>query len=317
MFTYGNYIDEVLMRNPVIYYVHDHLYSPVALVWSTGSVLERYEYDAYGEPNILDASYNKRSSSNYANPYYLTGRGFDFLDDGKLKLGDYRHRSYDHYAGRFLQNDPLGINPAGREYNRFDILTQYADGLNLYQYVKSNPVTNSDPMGLIIPNPEAYGQPPAFNLRSVCDSYSCKSCCAVGVMGYNDSAKEACYAEADQLSRKYTSFIQDYWESSRFSYTRCYEYQDMIIDDSGLSEGLEYFTLHRGGNATMGGFGEHYYVEVFHACNKKQIDAFARWATVYEPGDTADAIMDPWSPGFLTWWNSGYGNCEIQSGSSE
>jgi len=215
MFTYGNYIDEVLMRNPVIYYVHDHLYSPVALVWSTGTVIERYEYDAYGEPNILDASYNKRSSSLYANPYYLTGRTFDFLDNGSLTLADYRHRSYDSYAGRFLQNDPLGINPQvlfcklvkshfseKLEYyklfslyenktslckrihtemspqvpnvavlaafinqsdtDRFALCgndnigkpkgllpeKQYTDGLNLYEYAKSNPITISDCMGL-------------------------------------------------------------------------------------------------------------------------------------------------------------------------
>jgi len=148
MFTYGNYIDEVLMRNPLIYYVHDHLYSPVALVWSTGTVIERYEYDAYGEPNILDASYNKRTSSLYANPYYLTGRTFDFLDNGDLALADYRHRSYDTYAGRFLQNDPLGTNPASPEHNRFDILNQYADGVNFYQYVQSNPVTSVDSYGL-------------------------------------------------------------------------------------------------------------------------------------------------------------------------
>ncbi|MHC4501294.1 MAG: hypothetical protein ACYS21_19540, partial [Planctomycetota bacterium] len=52
VFVYGNYIDEVLSRPPLIYYVHDHLYSPVALLHSAGIVLERYEYDAYGEPTI-------------------------------------------------------------------------------------------------------------------------------------------------------------------------------------------------------------------------------------------------------------------------
>ena len=37
------------------YYLHDHLYSPAALTDSNGTVVERYEYDAYGEPNIMDA----------------------------------------------------------------------------------------------------------------------------------------------------------------------------------------------------------------------------------------------------------------------
>ncbi len=32
-----------------------------------GAVMERYEYDAYGEPNIMDADYNPRASSLYGN----------------------------------------------------------------------------------------------------------------------------------------------------------------------------------------------------------------------------------------------------------
>jgi len=54
-FIYGNYIDEVLRMTDGdandYYYVHDHLYSPVALVSSGGNVVERYEYDAYGNWN--------------------------------------------------------------------------------------------------------------------------------------------------------------------------------------------------------------------------------------------------------------------------
>lgn len=49
-FVYGNYIDEVLTMNDgsMYYYVHDHLYSPVALLSNTGTVLKRCEYDACG-----------------------------------------------------------------------------------------------------------------------------------------------------------------------------------------------------------------------------------------------------------------------------
>jgi len=59
--TYGNYIDEVLysytMSFGQYYYVHDHLYSPAALVdTSTGAALERYEYDAYGKATIPDTA---------------------------------------------------------------------------------------------------------------------------------------------------------------------------------------------------------------------------------------------------------------------
>ena len=46
-FIYGNYIDEVLLMKADgndYYYAHDHLYSPAALIDSSGTVLERYEY---------------------------------------------------------------------------------------------------------------------------------------------------------------------------------------------------------------------------------------------------------------------------------
>jgi len=50
-FAYGNYIDEVVHRWAAgppdqRYYVHDHLYSTAALLNASGSVVERYEYDA-------------------------------------------------------------------------------------------------------------------------------------------------------------------------------------------------------------------------------------------------------------------------------
>jgi hypothetical protein len=72
--SYGPGIDEPLIKNSSTsantahFYAQDHLYSTAALLWGGASpVLERYEYDTYGEPNIMDASYNPRSSSNYGN----------------------------------------------------------------------------------------------------------------------------------------------------------------------------------------------------------------------------------------------------------
>ena len=62
-FAYGNYIDEVLVMCKSTnllyakYYVHDHLYSPAALVNAFGNVSERYEYDAYGNCYILEPNF--------------------------------------------------------------------------------------------------------------------------------------------------------------------------------------------------------------------------------------------------------------------
>ena len=123
------------------YYIQDHLYSPAALVdTSTGSVLERYEYDAYGDPTIWAASFTTtRSSSAYGNNYLFTGRRLDLLDTGNLKLQYNRNRHYDHHMGRWLTQDPLGATPNAQTPNRFEVIGQYGNGLNLYQYVGSNP----------------------------------------------------------------------------------------------------------------------------------------------------------------------------------
>jgi hypothetical protein len=49
-----------------------------------------------------------------------------------LKIYHYRNRAYDPQTGSFLQPDPLG----------------YADSMNLYEYVRSNPTNLTDPWGL-------------------------------------------------------------------------------------------------------------------------------------------------------------------------
>jgi len=78
-----------------------------------------------------------------ANPYLFTGRRVDFDirdEDGSvtgqpgrplLVLYDYRARAYDPFHGRFLHRDPA----------------EYADSLNLYEYVRSNPLVSTDPSG--------------------------------------------------------------------------------------------------------------------------------------------------------------------------
>ena len=137
-FIYGNYIDEPLIMHREsdsedYYYAQDHLYSVVALIDDGGSVVERYEYDAYGTAHIMDAGYNTRTVSSYGNPYMFTSRRLDVLDNGNLLSQYSRNRIYDTYTARFLQPDPAG----------------YVDGMNLYEYVGSQPVERGDPSGLL------------------------------------------------------------------------------------------------------------------------------------------------------------------------
>jgi RHS repeat-associated protein len=162
-FVYGNYIDEVLHMHDVslsrnYYYGHDHLYSPVVVFGVAGGLMqgERYEYDAYGDVKIMSGGYASRSASTIGNPYTFTGRRLDSLDpDGsggyQLKLMYYRARTYDPQTGRFMQQDPLGINPAGRKQNPFKPTKQYIDGMNVFSYAINNSIINSDPYGLCTP----------------------------------------------------------------------------------------------------------------------------------------------------------------------
>jgi RHS repeat-associated protein len=121
-----------------------------------GNVIERYEYDAYGNPTIWNADFTtERANSNYGNPYLFTGRRTDILDSGSLKIQYNRNRYYDYYTGRWLTHDPLGIVPNSLASNFFMPVQQYSQGLSLYQYVSSNPEMGIDPWGLLVaPEPE-------------------------------------------------------------------------------------------------------------------------------------------------------------------
>jgi YD repeat-containing protein len=113
-FVYGNYIDEVLLMNDGTndyYYVHDHIYSPAALLNSSGTVVERYEYNAYGKMTRLDPDFTPWSGTEVGNPYYFTGRRLDKFDGEALEKMHYRHREYSPFMGRFYQHDPLSRGP--------------------------------------------------------------------------------------------------------------------------------------------------------------------------------------------------------------
>ena len=149
-YVYGNYIDEPLVMRENIYsadyyYAQDHLYSVVALTDDTGTVVERYEYDAYGKCAVLgtgadglwfagDDTTGSYSDTGIGNPYTFTGRRLDAFDTGNFLTMHSRHRTYDTYTARFLQQDP----------------GEYVDGMNLYEYVLSRPISELDPSGKYI-----------------------------------------------------------------------------------------------------------------------------------------------------------------------
>lgn len=139
-YTYGNYIDEVLTMDrggQTYYYQHNAMWSVVAVTDSSANVVERYRYGAYGKVFITDGAGNPVPKNSWGTPHSAIGNPWMFTGrqlDEETGLYFYRARYYDFDKGRFLQRDPLG----------------YVDGMNLYEYVKGNPVNLLDNFGLFI-----------------------------------------------------------------------------------------------------------------------------------------------------------------------
>jgi RHS repeat-associated protein len=143
VYTYGNYIDEVLTMerdtggSPAFetYYYHQNaLWSVAAISDDAQAVVERYAYDAYGKATITDGSGTPMPPNAWGTPHSAIGNPWLFTGrqlDEEAGLYFYRARHYDSEKGRFMQRDTLG----------------YVDGGNLYEYVKGNPTRWTDPEG--------------------------------------------------------------------------------------------------------------------------------------------------------------------------
>ncbi len=181
-FVYGNYIDEVLLSWATVtansrYYVHDHLYSVAAEINTSSAVTERYEYDAYGNPHVLDSNSADDADNlpDNDNPYLFTGRRVDYLNNADLTLQYNRNRYYDYHTGRWLTHDPLGVTPDCVPPVPFDAVSQYHDAMSLYEYVKSGPMHRHDQYGLFtggswIPTPITPPDKPKSKKRTTCSN---------------------------------------------------------------------------------------------------------------------------------------------------
>ena len=109
------------------YYTKDHLGSVREMInLGTGAIAARYDYDPYGRP-IPGQSTNLISGSNLANFQYAGY--YEHLPSG-FNLTKYR--AYESNAGRWLSRDPIGEN----------------GGINIFGYVRNNPVNSIDYLGL-------------------------------------------------------------------------------------------------------------------------------------------------------------------------
>ena len=123
-YIHGPGIDEPLSmaRNNKTYYYHaDALGSITRMTDQNGSTVQTIKYDTFG---------NIKSITNplLIQPYAFTGREYD-IESGFYYL---RNRYYDPRTGRFITKDPIGFG---------------GGDVNLYGYVRNNPVNFTDPTG--------------------------------------------------------------------------------------------------------------------------------------------------------------------------
>ena len=123
-YFHGPGIDEpiAMIRNNQTYYYHaDGLGSIIAITDATGNVVQRYEYDSFG--NIT-----YQQDANFKQPYTYTGREYD----NESGLYYYRARYYDAKVGMFISEDPIGFD---------------GGDVNFFAYVGNNPINYTDPTG--------------------------------------------------------------------------------------------------------------------------------------------------------------------------
>ncbi len=123
------------------FYMKDHLGSTIGTASASGTHQDAVTYDSFGNP----------SSNTYRWRYQFTGRERDPFTGLQFS----RARFYDPQIGRFVSEDPIGLN----------------GGINLYGYVNNNPQNFTDPSGQLpfFPFPSAYDPFPFNNGGELAD----------------------------------------------------------------------------------------------------------------------------------------------------
>jgi RHS repeat-associated protein len=112
----------------VRYYATDANHNVTATIdGTTGDVVNRYSYAAYGKATEYDASWSNAAAPTSDGPLYC---GYFF--DAETANYYCRNRYLSTALGTFINRDPIG----------------YEGGINLYEYCNSNPMIYADALGL-------------------------------------------------------------------------------------------------------------------------------------------------------------------------
>ena len=111
----------------VAYYHHDQLGTPIQATDKAGNVVWAASYDVFGRAMITTPAATADKPT-IASQLRFPGQ----IEDLETGLHYNLHRYYDPIAGRYISEDPVGID----------------GGFNLYTYVGNNPLGLADPFGL-------------------------------------------------------------------------------------------------------------------------------------------------------------------------
>lgn len=122
-YVYGlGLISKITPSGQAYYYHYDGIGSTIAITDSSGVIVNKYAYDAFGKVIEQDEQ--------ISNPFRYVGQ-YGVMDEGN-GLFYMRARYYDPEVGRFVNKDPIGFE---------------GGDVNLYAYVGNNPVNYNDPEG--------------------------------------------------------------------------------------------------------------------------------------------------------------------------
>jgi RHS repeat-associated protein len=192
-FVWGlRYIDDLILRDhggTRHYVLHDY-FNVTAIVNTSGTVQERYGYDAFGAVRFLNASFGSASSSYTWETLYGAYRY-----DSNTGLYQVRHRYLHPQLGRWTKRDPFGERGFATTHHR--AISPLDDGPNLYAYAKNDPQNRIDIQGLLTSLQYLYT---CYN-RLLTTEQSCECICAPATDTYEECKKACmkCYAKIKKI----------------------------------------------------------------------------------------------------------------------